>query len=430
MILRGGLQRRLVLVFAGFGLVLAVLSGGLLYSVFHDSEDAVQRRYLQAQLDHYRTHHEAQDPDVVIMDRFVTVYRGLDALPEPLRRELEPYAPGLYEIGDEWLAADSSGAFQVLATETANGEPLVLTLDATPFEATEDVSASLLGAIALAVAMVVVVGAALGATVARSIVRPVVRLADRVRAGAPTDDTVSFDPGEFPAEVGTLARALRDAFDRIAAFVERERQFTSNASHELRTPVTVVRGATELLAARPDAADPGLARPLDRIRRATIAMEEIIEVFLLLAREDAVEGGSSQVALRSVIEDVVDHLHDLVDASPAQVVVDVEPEARVVANERVLAIVLGNFVRNALQRTETGFVRIAADARSVTVSDTGPGIPRDLLDRVTGRGVRGAGGGHGLGLAIVRTLCERSGWRLEIDSVEGRGTRIRLQLSP
>lgn len=430
MTVRQGLQRRLVLVFAGFGLVLAVLSGGLLYAVFHDSEDAVQRRYLTAQLEHYLEHHGGDAPDRIVLDRFVTVYRGFNALPEPLRRELEPLDVGFHEIGEAWLAADSAGAFQVLVAETAAGEPLVLTLDATPFEATEDVSVSLLGAIGLAVAMVVIVGAALGATVARSIVRPVVRLADRVRDGVAGDPAVPLDPTAYPAEVGTLAQALRDAFDRIAAFVERERQFTSNASHELRTPVTVIAGATELLAARPDASDPSLARPLERIRRATTAMEEIIEVFLLLAREDAVRVAGPPVPLRAVVEDVVDHLHHLVETRPVEVAVDVPREVRVAASERVLAIVLGNFVRNALQRTESGQVVIRGDAVGLTVADTGPGIPTHLLDRVTGRGVRGPAGGYGLGLAIVRILCERCGWGLDIDSVEGEGTRIVLRFRP
>jgi signal transduction histidine kinase len=192
--------------------------------------------------------------------------------------------------------------------------------------------------------------------------------------------------------------------------------------------LTVIAGAAELLAAHPEASSPALARPLERIRRATAAMEETIEVFLLLAREDTVRAQESPLPLRAVIEDVLDNLHHLVEDRPLEVKVDVAAEVRVSANERVLAIVLGNFVRNALQRTESGAVRIRGGADRVVVSDTGLGIPAHLLDRVTGRGVRGPSGGHGLGLAIVRTLCERCGWRLEIDSVEDVGTTITLHL--
>jgi len=143
--------------------------------------------------------------------------------------------------------------------------------------------------------------------------------------------------------------------------------------------------------------------------------------------EDTVRGGVA-VPLRAVVDDVVDHLHLLVDGRPVTVVVDVPRGVRVEANERVLAIVLGNFVRNALQRTETGRVEISGDAAGLVVADTGSGIPADLLERVTGRGVAGPGGGHGLGLAIVRTLCERCGWTLGIDGAENEGTRIELRL--
>jgi signal transduction histidine kinase len=248
-----------------------------------------------------------------------------------------------------------------------------------------------------------------------------------VRAHGPDATELEVSPADYPAEVKTLAQALHDAFARITAFVERERQFTANASHELRTPVTVIAGAVELLEARPDAGEPSLARPLQRLRRATAAMEETIEIFLLLAREDAVATTGPPVALRVVAEDVVDQLHHLIGDLPVVVEIDIPPTAHLAADQRVLRIVLGNLVRNALQRTERGQVRIAATEAGLEVSDTGPGIPAEILDRVTGRGVRGSSGGHGLGLAIVRTLCDRCGWRLSISSAEGEGTRITLQ---
>ena len=423
-----GLQRRLVIAFTVFGLVLAVLAGGLLYAVYHDSEDAVQRRYLEAQLDLYLEQAGDESPAVVQLDRFVTAYRELDDLPRDIRVALSDLGPGFHEVGSGRFGADSAGAYQVLMTNAEDGRPLAVVLDTTPFETVEDVSASLVAAIAAVSLLVAIVGAALGATVARSIVRPVVRLAERVRAGGSDTARLEVDPVDYPAEVGVLAQALRDAFRRIAAFVERERQFTANASHELRTPVTVIAGAADLIGARADAGEPSLARPLRRIRRATEAMEETIEVFLLLAREDAVNNaGGPPVSLRTVAEDVVDQLSHLVGDLPVAIEVDVPADARLGADERVLGIVLGNLVRNALQRTERGLVRVRSTDKGLEVSDTGPGIPAHLLAHVTSRGVRAGSVGHGLGLAIVHKLCERCGWRLEVDSREGEGTRVTLQ---
>ncbi len=422
-----GLQRRLVIAFTVFGLVLAVLAGGLLYAVYHDSEDAVQRRYLEAQLDLYLEQHGYDPPAVVQLDRFVTAYRELDNLPRDIRNALRDLGPGFHEIGSGRFGADSAGAYQVLMTSGEDGRPLAVVLDTTPFETNEDVSASLVAAIAAVSFLVAVVGAGLGATVARSIVGPVVRLAERVRAGGSDTARLEVDPTDYPAEVGVLAQALRDAFRRIAAFVERERQFTANASHELRTPVTVIAGAAELIGARADASEPSLARPLHRIRRATEAMEETIEVFLLLAREDAVNANGPPVSLRTVADDVVDQLSHLVGDLPVAIQVDVPADVRLAADERVLSIVLGNLVRNALQRTERGIVRVRTTDEGLEVSDTGPGIPAHLVARVTDRGVRSGAGGHGLGLAIVHTLCERCGWRLQVDSTEGEGTRVTLQ---
>lgn len=134
----------------------------------------------------------------------------------------------------------------------------------------------------------------------------------------------------------------------------------------------------------------------------------------------------SPVALRVVAEDVVDRLYHLIDDLPVVVEIDVPPTAHLPVNQRVLSIVLGNLVRNELQRTERGHVRIAATEAGLEVSNTGRGIPAEILDRVTGRGVRGSSGGHGLGLAIVRTLCERCGWRLGIESAEDQRNDLPL----
>lgn len=427
----GSLRQRLVLVFSSFGLVLAVLSGGLLYSVYHDSEDAVQRRFLEAELARYLEMRKLREPsqEIVVLDRFVTVYEGLSAVPGTIRAAVPVTEPGYHELGDAWLAPDSAGASLVLVTRAPDGGLLVLALDTTAFEASESLSARLMVSIGVAVAMVAVVGAALGGAVARSIVTPVVRLADTLRSGLPEGGPAALDPSQYPAEVGTLAQALRQSFDRIGAFVERERQFTANASHELRTPVTVMTGAAELLAAHPDAASPALARPLERIRRATTAMEEIIEVFLLLAREDTVRAAVAPTPLDAVVADVIDQLRPLVHNRPVDLISRVPAGVLVEGNERVLSIVLGNLVRNALQRTERGHVVISGGAEGLVITDSGPGIPPELLDRVTGRGVRGASGGYGLGLAIVRALCDRCGWRVVISSVEGEGTSVELRFS-
>lgn len=158
-------------------------------------------------------------------------------------------------------------------------------------------------------------------------------------------------------------------------------------------------------------------------------MQDTIELFLLLAREDVLEAESRGCSLSSLVDDLVEHNARLLGDRPVEVRVEVDRSAWADIPERVASIVIGNLVRNAFQRTESGHVRIQGDATRVTVSDSGPGMPSDLLERATRRGVRGSGQGYGLGLFIVSELCDRLGWSLEIDSVEGEGTRATILFS-
>jgi signal transduction histidine kinase len=100
---------------------------------------------------------------------------------------------------------------------------------------------------------------------------------------------------------------------------------------------------------------------------------------------------------------------------------------RVQAPPRVLAIVLGNLVGNAFRRTLSGAVTISWHDGRLEVTDTGPGIPSEIVASACQRHVAGEHG-HGLGLSIVSALCERFGWQLDLESREGSGTCATLVL--
>ena len=97
--------------------------------------------------------------------------------------------------------------------------------------------------------------------------------------------------------------------------------------------------------------------------------------------------------------------------------------------EQVLAIVVTNLVRNAINYTNSGSVEVIIGEQDVVVRDTGPGIDPEQLARLLRPFERGQGnaeGGHGLGLAIVQRLCEHCKWGLEVASQPGQGTQVRI----
>ena len=223
--------------------------------------------------------------------------------------------------------------------------------------------------------------------------------------------------------MGLLARALEASTERSRAFLERERRFTRDASHELRSPVTVVRGAAELLSGLPEAESPRVRRPLDRIRRAADDMSRLIDAFLWLAREEELSAKSELRSLERTAAEAVERHRHLLDGKPVELELEVEPDAEVRAPEGVLGIVLGNLLANACFFTQEGRIRIHGDATALHVDDAGPGIPEERRQEVLAPHEHDpASRGFGLGLAIVRDLCERFGWRLELGDAPATGS--------
>jgi signal transduction histidine kinase len=192
--------------------------------------------------------------------------------------------------------------------------------------------------------------------------------------------------------------------------------------------LTVVKGAAELIEAQPTARQKAVRKPLDRLYRAVGEMEETIEVFLELAREDSLDSAVKLCPLRQVVEDVIEHHRRLLANKPVDVEIRVPGDVKVEASERALSIVLGNLIGNAFARTEKGAISIEWRESGVDITDTGPGIFGQDLDRVTERHFTGENGGYGLGLSIVQTLCKRYGWGLELDR-EATGTTVRVSFN-
>lgn len=267
-------------------------------------------------------------------------------------------------------------------------------------------------------------------------VSPLVSLAQRLEAYDPTRDAAArLDFADLrdgaDAEVATMIEALDRLAHRLEAFVVRERNFTRDASHELRTPVAVVQACLDLLerdATRPAADTASIAR----IRRAASQMQSLIESLLLLAREDEVRGRGERTDVKSVVLEQVDLLADLARETGNVVRIVDDGAPTVQAPARVVAIVFGNLLRNALAYCRDGVVTVTLGRDGVAVRDTGVGMTQADRERIFEPFFRGHAAqsqptdGHGLGLAIVRRLVDQFGWSLDVVSAPGVGTTVTL----
>ena len=282
-------------------------------------------------------------------------------------------------------------------------------------------------------------------------VSPLVSLAQRLETYDPKRDAgTHLDVDDLrdsaDAEVTTMIEALDRFTRRLEAFVVRERNFTRDASHELRTPIAVVRACLDLLERdkqRP-AADQA---SLDRMRRAISQMQSLIENLLLLAREDELHALDETTNVNALVAEQIDLLADLARETGNTVKLTERAGLIVDAPPRMIAIVLTNLLRNALTYSRDGVVDVSVGADSVSVRDAGIGMSNADLARVFEPFFRAqargqardeahdeasqplAVSGQGLGLAIVRRLVDQFGWSLDLSSTLGHGTTVILRFT-
>lgn len=413
------LQRRLVAAFAGIAAATALLFGVLCIVLAYSLEDAFFARMLDEEAAHQLEHWQAHGRYTQPQRDYFRLYEKASDLPSDLARQLRREAAAGEYFGD-------AGRHYHLSTLNPEGEASAyLVAEVSRYLFVRPIRADLMRLVGLGAIAVTMLIAALGYLLARRASAPLTRLAGLVAASRPEHLPTGFSK-DFPTnEIGVLADALDQALTRTQSMVERERQFTRDASHELRTPITVIRGAAELLQAQPLPAAAGA--PLRRIAEACGDMEQSVAALLALARETPVAVGDTPIALLPAVETaVLQHAHRL-EGKPVELVIDVAEAVTVSVSRPALLMILGNIIGNAFSHVSAGCIRIHGAGTALVIVDTGRGIEPAIRDRLGELGIKGtASGGFGYGLSIVRRLCERNGITLTIGDGEAGGTRVCL----
>ena len=265
---------------------------------------------------------------------------------------------------------------------------------------------------------------------ASRVMSPVSELAQRLR-GSGSSSQPEVLATHFPDdEVGELAKALDDYSSRLTDVVKRDREFNADVSHELRTPLAVIKGAVELSLSRPDLDDKTRSR-LQRIQRAEAQCTDLISALLLLSRN---ERGQGDTEVGKVAEQLLDAHRAQLGGKPLELRLEGGIEQRVHAPESAINVALGNLIGNAVKYTPSGEVVVRLLPGAVEVVDSGPGLSAEDAARLFERGYRGTHAEHsqggGIGLSIVRRLCELYGWSVQVRPGDARGVVATLRFSP
>ncbi|GFZ94969.1 sensor histidine kinase [Dyella caseinilytica] len=204
------------------------------------------------------------------------------------------------------------------------------------------------------------------------------------------------------ADVATLARSFQSFASRIAGYNERERNFTRDASHELRSPLTVIKMSTDMLADESGLSDFG-KRSLERIRRATREMEALVEAMLILARETDNGQGEQDFVVNDVLRDELVDAREMLHGHPIELQFEEPATFALHGSPRVFAVLCWQLIRHASQYTGQGTVLVTVLPGAVSVcatagTDHDPHLP----------------GQQGFEYAIARRISERFAWPLDL----------------
>lgn len=441
---RPGLQSRLIRVFAVQATLVSVATILGVYAAYRIAEGYLVREALAGEAEHYWTLRDAGGIYPLPDTRNMTGYLVPLVSAQGSRRVPDPQAPGetppAYPVLPDELRSLPTDYYGRVALQGRH--PLVLVSDHgndrlyLAFKEEQVSRLAFFFGVAPLTAVLLLIYLASWFTFRQSqrLISPVTQLA-RIVDQADVQQRVDITPqltsfAGRDADVDALVSALSHYADRIQQFLERERSFTRDAAHELRTPLAVLRGSLDILQMQTSLTTQQ-GRVLERMRGTVTAMEGLIETLLLLAREESREPDSEPVSLSRLGATVVQQVRDALSGPESAIDLKIEGDATVQASEKVLVILLTNLLRNAVQYGEGRPIEVRLSRRALSVVDQGRGMDARELENAFRPFYRGRadGVGHGLGLAIVRRLCDRYGWKIQVRSAPGKGTSITIEFA-
>jgi two-component system heavy metal sensor histidine kinase CusS len=287
-------------------------------------------------------------------------------------------------------------------------------------------------------ALAFALSAFVGHAIARRSVRPLEEIARTARKITSSSLDARIEQVHLPAEVASLAITFNEMLGRLQDSFERLSRFSADIAHELRTPVNNLRGETEVALGRartPEEYRDILASSLEEYER----LSRLIDSLLFLARAEHPEMriAREHLSLHRELATVVDFYEGSASEKGVALTVDVPASLDIDADRTLFQRAVGNLIANALAHTPSGgtiTIRAVADGPhcEIHVVDTGRGVAPEDLPHVFDRFYRAdksrpsASGNLGLGLAIVRSIAQLHGGRVELESRFGHGTRATL----
>jgi heavy metal sensor kinase len=339
------------------------------------------------------------------------------------------------------LEIPNVGAFRLLsmAMRDDQSRPLLLQV-AAPKTAVIREFEWYLGTVLAFVPLALAIALGTGYVLARQALSPIdqmVATAERISAEHLNERLTIANPRD---ELGRLAATLNAMFDRLHRSIDQMRRFTSDAAHELRSPIAALRTEAEVVL-RADDKPMVSRRVVEQTVEEASRLSDLVNQLLTLSRHDAGQASRLEDSIRVdlVVLDVIDRLQSKAQERQVRLSAQSLPAWLALGDDILLSQLFYNLVDNALKYTPAGgsvrvWGHVYGDELVLGVQDTGIGIPMELQHRIFDRFFRvdpsqnGERGGAGLGLAICRAIVETHRGRIEVSSAPGEGSCFQVTI--
>jgi len=408
---------RVAIIFAVFTIILSALFGLTLLDCIYETDDDLRFELMQ-QFERKAINHFHNTGELPIADSVFAI--------ELLRSDRHSIPPHLAQLapGDHEFVEPSvhviKGSLPVINVETAPDYYVVhMASDSHVINRNFD---KILTTLLVSVAAISIIGVVIGLLLARQVARPVQALQQQIRATDPND--IAYEPLQREDEFGEVSLAYSETLDRIRSAFEREKRFSGYASHELRTPVAIIKSSLNLWQTCQRVDDPGLATQkqqaaVKRIAVASKQMEEVIQTFLLLSRtpKQEREQDLEPVDLREMVALELDKFQGLESYQSIQVNAELDQSVTLLANAVAANVIATTLLRNSFEYC-AGEIQIELTPDHLRILND---IDQLRIEKAEH---------FGFGLDIVRQLCERMGWNHQISQPKGDGYQVLIHFRP
>ena len=387
-----------------------------LFFAFEIAEESLFEEHLEADMNTFMSQY-AMLPEIAEIPRdnfavYITKNGDQSQFPEYLKNL--PEGADDFELNDRTLD---------LEIRHQSDHSFYFIIEETRFESFERF---LVFAVLVIISIICICSVFLGFAFSNRIIQPVTNLATRVNQLENSDfDSAAVDSGGED-EIAVLSQAIDSFQERVGEFISREREFSSDVSHELRTPLMGIQAAAEnLQIGNSSSRTIELAQ---RIEARCKQMRALIDSMLFLAREPgSLENNFAPIQLINFVKEQVEVASPHISSREVETLIIENGNPVIFTSAAILGVVFGNLFRNAVIHSNSAEIHIDIYSHGFSIKDFGHGIAPGLKDKMFERYRKGQTDSHdgiGIGLSLVKRLCDHFDWELVIESDLEAGTII------